>query len=280
MKPRKPRNSKEAFERVPWASFGRETPIARLARSIVPVGNWDPVDAPRNAFVSSNDPDFEAHLMEIRGTAFQAGEGKLLTCWHVCIELDVSGGRAHFQARTRLNGREAKRYCPISAVLSFIDPRHDAGNPTVDIGMIISPAINTKDEPYEVPKVRWGDSTRLGVGDRVLIGGFPLGRELFLALATNRGIVQPTFYDGIISAVLPATRDTETRLIQISSVAVGGISGGVVCSPSTGEVLGMVTSGIEFQGVPLPMTYAIPSEVLEPWADSISFDGSDGRRWR
>jgi len=30
---------KEALERVPWASRGRDTPISRLARSIVPVGN-------------------------------------------------------------------------------------------------------------------------------------------------------------------------------------------------------------------------------------------------
>jgi Trypsin-like peptidase domain len=279
-RPRQREGSKEAFQRIPWASFGRESAIARLAKSIVPVGNRDIVLGSPDLFVSSNDPDFESHIMEIRGTAFQVGKGKLVTCWHVCEELEVANGRAHIQAHSRMHGRPAKRYYPVLMTMNFIDPRTDAGNPSVDVGLIICPAAESPEVPYDVPKVRWGDSTKLGVGDRVLIGGFPLGRDLFLTLATNRGIVQPTFYDGIISAILPAVREGETRLLQISSVAVGGISGGVVCNPVTGEVLGMVTSGMTANGVSLPMTYAVPSEVLEPWCDSISFNAADGKRWR
>jgi S1-C subfamily serine protease len=120
----------------------------------------------------------------------------------------------------------------------------------------------------------------LGVGDQVLIGGYPLGKEMFLALTTNRGIVQPTFYDGIVSAIIPPTKNTETRLLQISTIAIGGISGGVVCDPTSGAVLGMVTSGLISSGQSLPITYAIPSEVLQPWADAISFEVKGGKVWR
>jgi S1-C subfamily serine protease len=63
-------------------------------------------------------------------------------------------------------------------------------------------------------------------------------------------------------------------------VALGGISGGVVCDPRTGAVLGMVTSGLTVGEINLPITYAIPSEVLRPFADAISLDVGDGERWR
>jgi hypothetical protein len=127
-----------------------------------------------------------------------------------------------------------------------------------------------------------GGFDKAGRGDDVLVGGFPLGKNMFLALSTNRGVVQPPFYDGIIGAIIPATKASETRLLQISSVAMGGISGGVVCDRKTGAVVGMVTSGLDHpeNGPPLPVTYAIPSEVLQPYVDAISFKATDGHTWR
>ncbi|EJT04970.1 peptidase S1 and S6, chymotrypsin/Hap [Rhizobium sp. CCGE 510] len=215
--------------------------------------------------------------MDIQGTAFQCGSGKLLTCWHVCQALEVKNGHAYIQADTVFNGSPAKTYYPVTGYINFIDHRHGMGNPSVDVGVLICPVRSTDSHKYQVPAVRWGDSTQVGIGDRVLIGGYPLGRELFLTAATNRGIVQPTFYDGIISAILPATRPEETRLFQISSVALGGISGGVVCTADTGRVIGMVTSGLSVENVSLPITYAIPSEVLQPWVDAISFVTEEGK---
>jgi hypothetical protein len=104
---------------------------------------------------------------------------------------------------------------------------------------------------------------------------------MFFSNTSNQGLIQPSFFDGIISAVIPAIRPGETRLFQISSVALGGIGGGVVCDARTGAVLGMVTSGLTTaEGVSLPITYAIPSEVLRPFADAISFNSTDGTRWR
>lgn len=231
--------------------------------------------------VALGDADYESFLMDIQGTAMQVGRGKLLTCWHVCQALKVKEGLAYIQSTTqRSDGAWVKGYWPIENQFSFIDPRLSAGNSDVDIGMIICTAEGDASIPYDVPNITWGNSSQLGVGDRVLIGGYPLGREMFLATATNRGIVQPTFYDGIVSALIPATKETETRLIQISTIAMGGISGGVVCDAETGAVVGMVTSGLTSGGYSLPVTYAIPSEVLKPYSEAISFKVSNGEIWR
>ncbi len=226
------------------------------------------------------DPTHEDWVLDIEGTAFQAGSGKLLTCWHVVEQLRYHEGEAYIWANTRLRGVEAQRPYPFAAALKYYDVRFEDGGPGIDAGVLICPPKQTEDSPYDVPPVRWGDSTRLGVGDRVLIGGFPLGRTMFFSHATNRGLVQPSFFDGIISAIIPAIKLGETRLLQISSVALGGISGSVVCDPRTGAVPGMVTSGLMDGDVSLPITYAIPSEVLRPFVDAVSFKADDGEHWR
>lgn len=272
---------KEQLARVPWASRGRVTPISRLARSIVPVGNKAGVPkGDLTLHITIQDPAHESWVLDIQGTAFQAGRGKLLTCWHVIEQLRFKEHEAYIWANSRLNGAEAQRSYPFAAVLKYYDLRFEDGGPGVDAGVLICPAVSTDEFPYEVPPVTWGDSTRVGVGDRVLIGGFPLSRDMFFSNDTNRGLVQPSFFDGIISAVIPAIQRGETRLFQISSVALGGISGGVVCDPRTGAVLGMVTSGLTVGEVSLPITYAIPSEVLQPFVDAISFDVGDSEHWR
>lgn len=274
-------DARDALARVPWASRGRETPISKLARSIVPIGNKEGVpQGDPTLHITIQDSAHEDWVLDIQGTAFQVGKGKLYTCWHVVEQLRYQEGHAYFWANTRMNGVEAQRPYGFAAVLKYYDLRFEDGGPGIDAGLLISPAIDTPDHPYEVPPVTWGDSTRLGVGDRVLIGGFPLGKAMFFSNDTNRGLVQPSFFEGIVSAIIPAIQLGETRLIQISSVALGGISGGVVCDPDSGAVLGMVTSGLTVGDISLPITYAIPSEVLRPFADAVSFDATDGKRWR
>ena len=272
---------KAALAKIPWASRGRVTPISRLARSIVPVGNKAGVPkGDLSLHITLQDPAHEDWVLDIEGTAFQAGRGKLLTCWHVIEQLRYREGEAYLWANSRLHGAEAQRPYPFAAAFKFYDLRFDDGGPGVDAGVLICPATETDEAPYDVPPVTWGDSTKLGVGDRVLIGGFPLGREMFFSNETNRGLVQPSFFEGIISAIIPAIQRGETRLLQISSVALGGISGGVVCDPKTGAVLGMVTSGLTRGDVSLPITYALPSEVLRPFVDAISFKTDDGELWQ
>jgi hypothetical protein len=218
--------------------------------------------------------------MDIEGTAFQVGRGKLMSCWHVAQALHTQQGEAYVYGHTSINRMEAQRPYPLVGAMKFYDIRFEDGGPGIDAAMLICPADSTQEHPYDVPSISWGDSTRVGVGDRVLIGGFPLGKGMFFANPSNRGLIQPSFFDGIISAVVPALRSGETRLFQISSIALGGISGGVVCDPESGAVIGMVTSGLTAGDVDLPITYAIPSEVLEPFADAVSFETTDGTRWR
>lgn len=260
---------------IPWKSMGRKTPAYELGKSLVPVGGI-PFDMPTVAEVGGlvgvpgDSPDFEKVVMPIIGTAFQAGVGKLVTCAHVAEPLMKERNPAMI---ARIIRNDKIIYVPyrVSKALRFLDPRSMKVNLDVDISVLI---VNARRDdpmvPYEVPVVKWGDSSRLGVGDRVLLGGYPLGKELFFVNKTNRGIVQPTFYDGIVSAILPAQSSTETRIIQVSVPVCGGISGGVMFDPKDGKVYGMVTSGITVNSnVPLPMTYVIPSEVIKPFVDTI-----------
>lgn len=166
----------------------------------------------------------------------------------------------------------------IKISVPFIDDRTRQPNPKVDLAVVFCPVRSTPERPYETSPVTWGDSGRLGVGDEVIVGGYPYGTDMFLFTQSNRGVVQPTFYPGIISAILPATKKDETRLLQISTPLARGISGGVVVLPETGEVVGMVTSNVYFpmdashtSVIPLPMSYAIPSEVIRPFVENIDF---------
>jgi len=262
---------------IPWKSLGRKTPTFELSRSIVPVGGI-PFDMPTiseaGGFlgVSGNSPDFEKVVLPIIGTAFQAGDGKLVTCKHVADPLMQERNPAIIARIIRSNSITYVPYRVLKA-LNFLDPRSMRVNIDIDVSVLIVPA--KKDDPlvpYEVPMIKWGDSTKLGVGDRIALGGYPLGKQLFFMSRTNRGIVQPTFYDGIISAILPAQNETETRIIQVSVPVCGGISGGVMFDPKDGKVYGMVTSGVTAPGdIPLPMTYVIPSEVIKPYVDTITF---------
>jgi S1-C subfamily serine protease len=118
--------------------------------------------------------------------------------------------------------------------------------------------------------VKWGDSSQLGIGDPVIVGGYPYGRDMFLFTESNKGLVQPTFYSGIVSALIPAMAPLETRLVQISIPVAGGMSGGAVFLPETGEVVGMITSCVHLNDIPLPMSYAIPSEVIAPFVQVIT----------
>lgn len=268
---------------IPWHSLGRDTVAARVGNSIVPVGvlpyetrgPMDQLDS-TNTF-SINDSFYEEYLMNIIGTAIQGGKGKLVTCGHVVEALVKNKNQGYILATIRKGNLIA--FVPYridySHAIGYVDPRTDSINPNVDLAVLIIPAKSTPNVPYEMSPVRWGDSTKLGVGDQVAVGGFPLGKDMFLLNKTNRGIIQPTFYSGIVSSILPATKPGEIRIIQVSIPVAGGMSGGAVFDPLTGEVLGMVTSGLDIQKIPQPITYAIPSEIIAPFLEVITYKDKD-----
>ena len=267
-------------DKIPWRSRGQETVISRAGRSLVPIGllPFEPVEISGAHLpqIQSSDPKHENYILEILATAIQAGEGKLVTCGHVAEKLAAGDSkRRAIVVPMEKDGEIVFIPYPVPVAMAYIDPRSNSSNMEVDLALLVVPAKSTPAIPYQVPVARWGDSGRLGVGDEVIIGGYPYGKRMFLTTSTNRAFVQPTFYHGIVSAMLPATKPTETRIMQLSIPTVGGMSGGAVFDPKTGEVLGMVTSGMNAKGDEsraLPITYALPSEVIAPFVQALRID--------
>lgn len=260
---------------IPWKSFGKDSYTSKVGLSLAPVGilPFKPLPPHPNVLpaIHFNDPDAEKYLMNIVGTAIQAGDGKLVTCAHVIEALIEQKSRGYILSRIMRDGTIIYIPYPIQYALRYVDPRTDKVNSNVDLAVLIVLAKSTKENPYGPPNVCWGDSRKLGVGDQVIIGGYPLGKEMFLITKSNRGIVQPSFYTGIVSAVLPATKSDETRIIQVSIPSAGGMSGGALFYPKTGEVMGMVTSCVHYNNIPQPMTYVLPSEIIAPFVEVITF---------
>jgi len=273
---------KELSQKIPWTSFGRETVISRVAQSILPVGFLPYVPLPyseTSPLLYFDGPEPENYMMHIVGTAIQAGDGKLVTCTHVVDALKTQPDNSYLIARMYDGTRVLCQPYRIPSVVPYYDPRTSQPNATVDLSVLIVPVQRTEAYPYDVPIVEWADSSQVGVGDPVIVGGYPLGRDMFLKAASNRGLVQPTFYSGIISAVIPAMETTEARLFQVSIPVAGGMSGGAVLDPETGNVIGMITSCMTINSIPLPMSYAIPSEVIAPFIEVTSFEARFGETW-
>ena len=264
--------------------MGRPSIASEVGRSLVPIGIFDsslpvPKHGGSSKEVSNRDADFEQYLLNIVGTAIRTGTGKLVTCLHVvqAIVDEESKGYA-LVSRTLPGNRISHTACAFGSALRYVRPRHRRGDPGVDMAVIPFVPRDRHGSVIDTQSIVWGDSTRLGVGDRVLVGGFPYGTDLFKITQTNRGVVQPSFFDGIVSAIIPAQNDRETRLLQLSTQAAGGMSGGAVFDPETGVTYGMITSSLQDLGGALhPVTYAIPSEVILPYSGALSFNSELGR---
>lgn len=267
----------EAINKVPWRSFGPETTASKVGMSLVPVGTlpFSPpvVDLEHEVqVIDSRDGGFENFLMDIIGTAIQVDKHKLVSCKHVMEAFEDETSPPYLLPRSFMDdGTPIYGISKVQKALRYVDARHDKVNHNIDISVFLTAGRQVGDAPAEAPSAQWGDSTQVGVGDTIMIGGYPLGTSLFKTLETNRGIIQPTFYSGIVSAILPATNAFETRLFQLSMPSLGGLSGGAMFDPQTGKILGMVTCGLNTQeGSSLPMTYAIPSEIIQPFIEAIN----------
>lgn len=256
--------------------MGKETTSSLVGKSIVPVGllPFEPIPYDGDAIpaISMRDRGAEQYLMNIVGTAIQAGKGKLVTCTHVVEALFQRNAKGYILSRIFRNNTIEYVPYPIVKALRYVDPRTNKVNAGVDLTVLIVPAKTTERIPYAIPSVSWGDSGELGVGDHVFVCGYPHGTEMFKFTQSNRGIIQPTFYRGLISAILPATKPHETRIIQVSVPSAGGMSGGAIFDPNTGKVMGMITSCVHTNGIPQPMSYAIPSEIIAPYVEVITFE--------
>jgi len=221
--------------------------------------------------------------MHIVGTAIHGGDHKFVTCLHVVEAINKLKKSGYFLSRLSRSNDVFYLPYPIEITVRYMDPRTNRANGNVDLAVFVSSARSTPEIPFDIPVVKWGNSTKLGVGDPIIVGGYPYGTDMFKFVTSNRGVIQPTFYQGIVSAILPATRNGETRLIQLSVPCAGGTSGGAVFDPRNGRVLGMVTSCVHAGSaafrVPQPISYAIPSEIIAPYVKAISFETRSGKRY-
>jgi S1-C subfamily serine protease len=274
----------EITKHIPWAYLGRDTIASTLGKSIVPVGilpfQPKPFDGNNMPAISMGTPGAESYLMNIVGTAIQAGDGKLVTCAHVVEALIDRKANGYILSKITRGGTMEYVPYPIVKALRYVDPRTNAVNQEVDLSVLLVPAVKTERFPYDTPNVSWGDSGKLGVGDPVVVCGYPHGTEMFKFTESNRGIIQPTFYQGIVSSILPVTKPYEIRIIQVSVPSPGGMSGGAIFDAHSGDVIGMITSCVHANGIPQPISYAIPSEIIAPYVEVITFATVSPRRGR
>ena len=283
----KPRRQYDEFANIiPWASMGRSSIVSEVGRSLLPIGVYDP-SLPvwqyegTSKEITNKDTEFEKYLLNIVGTAIKTGTGKLVTCLHVVDDI-IDRNLRGYALVSRKMGPNTIRHTACSfdssQALKYVRPGQRKGDGGVDLSVIPFVPRDRDDHVIDTPSIVWGDSTKLGVGDRMLIGGYPYGTDLFKIAQTNRGVVQPSFFDGVVSAIIPAQNERETRLIQLSTSAAGGMSGGAVFDPETGAAYGMITSSLQgSSGTLHPVTYAIPSEVILPYSGAINYDTKLGR---
>ena len=286
---RKSRRQYDEFANIiPWASTGRSSIISTAGRSLLPIGVYDP-SLPvwryegTSKEISNRDAEFERHLINVVGTAIRTGTGKLVTCLHVVNDIvkDNLSGYALVSHEPPQQNTIVHTACAFDATtaLKYVRPGQKEGDAGVDLAVIPFVPRDRQGNVIAPQSILWGDSTQLGAGDRVIIGGYPFGTDLFKITQTNRGFVQPSFFDGIVSAIIPAQNERETRLIQLSTVAADGMSGGAVLDPETGAAYGMITSSLQddTSGALYPVTYAIPSEVILPYSGAINYNTELGR---
>ena len=271
---------------IPWASMGQASVVSEVGRSLLPIGVYDrslPVQQYEGSSkeITNQDVDFEKYLLNIVGTAIQTGTGKLVTCLHVVDDIAKLSSKGYVLVSRKLSENTIiHTACPFdsSRAIKYIRPGQKKGDAGVDLAVIPFVPRDRHGNVIDTPSIVWGDSTELAVGKRVLIGGYPYGTDLFKIAQTNRGVVQPSFFDGIVSAIIPAQNERETRLIQLSTPAAGGMSGGAVLDPETGTAYGMITSSLEdLNGALHPVTYAIPSEVILPYSGAFNYNTELGR---
>ncbi|MGH7044696.1 MAG: S1C family serine protease, partial [Acetobacteraceae bacterium] len=120
--------------------------------------------------------------------------------------------------------------------------------------------------PHPLPFVRWGDSSKVQVGDWVLTAGNPFG-------------LGATVSAGIISA-----RGRELgagpfdHFLQLDASINPGNSGGPAFN-TQGQVIGMTTAIVSPTGGSVGIGFAIPSDLIHPIVEKLEAHGAIPRGW-
>ena len=232
---------------VPAHAADRIDTIARVKRSVVAVGTFDPDRSPAFLF---------------RGTGFAVGDGTTIaTNAHV---LPPRIDAEHNEVLAILvpgQGNDATRVREV---------RRGAVDDGSDLAL-----LKLTGTPL-LPLALHGTGT-VREGQEVLITGFPLGGILGEFAATHRGMIsaitplaspQDRAAD-LDPAVIRRLNSGSYRVFQLDATAYPGNSGSPVYDPATGDVLGIVNmvfvKGTKEAALTHPsgITYAVPASHLE-----------------
>jgi len=100
----------------------------------------------------------------------------------------------------------------------------------------------------EFPAAQPADLTKLSVGLRVGLLGWPFGVALLNKLVVSAGGAHPSLTAGVISAIRPHEEQLP-ELLQLDLVAHEGSSGGPVFAADDGSVVGILTHGYPIKGI-------------------------------
>lgn len=231
----------------PAKAVNQSDTVARVKRSVVPVGTFEPSRSPAFTF---------------RGTGFVVGDGSIIaTNAHVLPETLSASGRETLAillpnaSDDRSQAREVRRI---------------AVDESTDLALLrlTGPAL---------PPLELDDSGGTREGDEVLMTGYPIGAVLGPFPATHRAMIA-----AITPIAIPQRRAADLGpgvvrrlasgtfpVFQLDATAYPGNSGSPIYSPSTGRVIGIVNM-VFVKGTkesvltqPSGITYAIPIAHLQ-----------------
>jgi len=240
-----------ALAATPLLAAQNEDTIARVKRSVVAIGTFEPTRSPPFQF---------------RGTAFAVGDGtRVVTNVHVLpATLDV-----------------AKR--ETIAILLPAPPRADSGEPQVEVRAARRIAEDAEHdlvvlaiEGSPLPALEVGDSSRVREGSALFFTGFPIGAVLGPHPATHRALVA-----SITPIAIPQARSAQLKAATVKRLAAGplavfqldataypGNSGSPLYDGQTGTVFGVINMVLvkatkeSALAQPSGISYAIPAEHL------------------
>jgi S1-C subfamily serine protease len=235
---------------APVQAAGRPDVVARVKRSIVAVGTYEPARSPQFQFL---------------GTGFAVGDGSLVvTNAHVLppvLDPERKETVAVLSPAGKRDGREQAQWR---------EARRVALDPDTDLALL-------KIDGPPLPPLALRDSDAVREGQEVFMTGFPIGAVLGPYPATHRGLIA-----AITPIAIPQRRaadldaPTLRRLasgsfpvFQLDATAYPGNSGSPIYDPDTGEVLGIVNmvlvKGTKESALkdPTGITYAIPARHLK-----------------
>lgn len=232
---------------VPAHAADRIDTIARVKRSVVAVGTFDPDRSPAFLF---------------RGTGFAVGDGTTIaTNAHVLPSRIDSEHNEVLAILVPGQGNDATRV-------------REVRRAAVDDGSDLA-LLKLDGTPLLPLALHGGGSVR--EGQEVLITGFPLGGILGAYAATHRGMISAITPLAIPQdraadldpAVIRRLNSGSYRVFQLDATAYPGNSGSPVYDPATGDVLGIVNmvfvKGTKEAALTHPsgITYAVPASHLQ-----------------